>query len=160
MNNSDTFRLRCLKNCDNLVFARERLGMTQTELARKADVTQVTLSQWENGRGNPSLIALTRVCDVLGTSLTRYLTGKKIRVKKPRTPFGGLSMKMCRLEHGYAISKLSELTGIAEMTLRSYENDVRSPTLYALEQICGVLKVPIDYYVGYTPKTLDSNGKA
>lgn len=157
MNNAEAFRLRQLQNCGNLVAARKAAGLTQLELVKKSGVTQFVLSAWENGRGNPTLKNLVRVCDVLGVSMTYYLTGKEIEPVTPVMPNSELSMWKCRLDRKYSAKRLSRQAGISEMSIWSYERGDRSPTLFALEQICGVLNVPIDYYVGYTPKKhLDS----
>lgn len=39
---------------------REKLGLTQAELAKKLDVPQETLSRWENGKGmrHPTILHL------------------------------------------------------------------------------------------------------
>ena len=36
---------------------RQALGLTQTELAQKIGVNQVTVNRWENRRGKPSKLA-------------------------------------------------------------------------------------------------------
>jgi len=40
---------------------RERLGLTQEELARKLYVSVTTVSRWETGRVKPSRMAMTLI---------------------------------------------------------------------------------------------------
>lgn len=48
---------------------RERLGLTQTELAEKMDTTQPTIARLEAGGVNSSLDTLHRAADALGLEL-------------------------------------------------------------------------------------------
>jgi transcriptional regulator with XRE-family HTH domain len=53
---------------------REAKGLTQLELAKRAKVTNVYLSQLEQGRKkNPSLAVLTRIAKALGVPVTELL---------------------------------------------------------------------------------------
>lgn len=44
---------------------REKRGITQKELAAKLNVSPSTVSQWENGLRNPSLVNVKRVSNIL-----------------------------------------------------------------------------------------------
>lgn len=41
----------------NLIDLRKRLGLTQTEMARRLGVSFVTVNRWENGHCRPSPLA-------------------------------------------------------------------------------------------------------
>jgi transcriptional regulator with XRE-family HTH domain len=58
---------------------RIKRGLTQEELARKADVPTISVSHFETGHRFPNAESLRRLADALGVS-TDYLLG---RVKKP-----------------------------------------------------------------------------
>ena len=58
---------------------RLKRGLTQEELARKADVPTVSVSHFETGHRFPNAESLRRLADALGVS-TDYLLG---RVKEP-----------------------------------------------------------------------------
>ena len=52
---------------------RERGGLTQVELARRAKVTQAYVAQLERGAKNPSLAILRRLAKALHVPLTELL---------------------------------------------------------------------------------------
>lgn len=58
---------------------RLKRGLTQEELARKADVPTISVSHFETGHRFPNAESLRRLADALGVS-TDYLLG---RVKTP-----------------------------------------------------------------------------
>ena len=53
---------------------REKKGLSQTEIARRAGVTRFYVSQLESGlRKNPSLPVLKRIAKALGVPVTELL---------------------------------------------------------------------------------------
>ena len=57
---------------------RIQMGLTQQDLADYADVSLRMVVSFENGKGNPSLSAISRMADVLGMDVT--LKVKEIEV--------------------------------------------------------------------------------
>lgn len=49
--------------------ARDRLGVTQAELAEKLGVNTFTVSRWERGETSPSFEQMCRLSQVCGVSL-------------------------------------------------------------------------------------------
>ena len=62
---------------------RERLGLTQVALAERLGVSFVTVNRWENGKSEPSGLALQRLqaLDALAKPLQRTVT------RPPQTDF-------------------------------------------------------------------------
>lgn len=68
---------------------RKKLGLTQSDIAKKLFVTRQTVSSWENGKSYPDLNMLVKISDVYevpvdallkgDTELTEYLNRKKAR---------------------------------------------------------------------------------
>jgi len=56
---------------------REMLNVTQATLAELSGVGLRTLKQFESGKGNPTLLTLQKLADVLGMEIC-------MQVKKPR----------------------------------------------------------------------------
>jgi transcriptional regulator with XRE-family HTH domain len=63
---------------ENLRLARLRAGLTQQELAAKANIRQAHLSQIEGGKLNPMLMTMVALADAVGNDLRTLL--------KPPTP--------------------------------------------------------------------------
>lgn len=59
---TDAFRTNVKRHC-------RLLGITQGELARRADLSQEWLSRMLNGKSNPTLPVCERIAGALGTSL-------------------------------------------------------------------------------------------
>ena len=57
---------------------REKLGMTQTELADKLCVSDKAVSKWENGRGFPDVSLLEPISKALHISVPELLCGQTI----------------------------------------------------------------------------------
>lgn len=53
--------------------ARQRLGISQEELAFRAEIDRTYVSQIERGIGNPSLLVMLRLSAVLQAPLSRLL---------------------------------------------------------------------------------------
>ncbi len=53
---------------------REQAGLSQRELARRAGVTNATISQVEQGRVSPSVASLHKIVDALGLSLAVFFS--------------------------------------------------------------------------------------
>lgn len=63
---------------DNLIKMRKQRGWTQIDLGIKADINPKTLSSYENGRTEPSLGEVVKLCKVFDCSIST-LTGTKDR---------------------------------------------------------------------------------
>lgn len=69
--------------------ARERVGMTKTELARRLRVDRATVARWESGANRPEDADLvSRFADMFGLDLDEALAAAGLRpaARPPRTP--------------------------------------------------------------------------
>ena len=57
---------------------REKRRMTQAELAEKLNVSDKTVSKWENGRGYPDITLIGPIAESFGVSVTELLTGNAV----------------------------------------------------------------------------------
>lgn len=60
----------------NLSAERNRKRMTQKELADAIGVSDVIVSKWESGNGNPTISNLCQVANALGVSLDQLISRK------------------------------------------------------------------------------------
>lgn len=61
--------------------SRKAKGFTQKELAEKINVSDKTISKWENGNSLPDTAMLSSLCRVLGISVNELLSGEKLPPK-------------------------------------------------------------------------------
>lgn len=71
---------------DRLAGAREAVGMTQSELARRLGVKIGTLRNWENDLSEPRANKLNMASGVLNVSLRWLLTGEGEGLDQPEEP--------------------------------------------------------------------------
>ena len=62
---------------------RGRAGLSQRELARRAGVTNATISQIETGRVSPSVASLRKIAGALGLSLAQFFAGEASALPGP-----------------------------------------------------------------------------
>ncbi len=67
---------------------RERFGLSQRELARRAGVTNGTVSQIEQGQVSPSIASMKKLVAALSLSLADFFT---LDLERIRTPFHAAS---------------------------------------------------------------------
>ncbi|KGY14183.1 DNA-binding protein [Vibrio tubiashii] len=64
-----------------LNFERQRAGLSIAEVARRANIAKSTLSQLENGVGNPSIETLWSICVVLDIPFSRLIEEPSAKTK-------------------------------------------------------------------------------
>ena len=66
---------------NNLKSIRKARKITQEALATKLNVTRQTISKWENGQSVPDAESLTKIAEILNTSVQELL-GKEVSENK------------------------------------------------------------------------------
>lgn len=61
--------MKVLKN-ENLIKARKELGLTQSDLAKKAGCKKTAVSNWENGYATPPMERAFKVAEILGKDVS------------------------------------------------------------------------------------------
>lgn len=62
---------------DQLKSIREVLGLSQKQLAKRLDTTQISMSRLENKNANPTLKTMTRIADTLNCDLIVAMVPRK-----------------------------------------------------------------------------------
>lgn len=57
---------------------RKEKGYTQEQLAEKLNVSNKSISRWENGNTMPDLSLIPKLCEILGISINELLSGERI----------------------------------------------------------------------------------
>lgn len=71
--------------------ARERYGLTQSELAERLGTTQQTIARWESGKAEPNLAALRDLAVCLNTTVDRLLGRASVLEDQSTSPFAWIS---------------------------------------------------------------------
>ncbi|MBW0125232.1 helix-turn-helix domain-containing protein [Pseudonocardia oceani] len=85
---------------------RERMGLSLTELARRAGIAKSTLSQLESGTGNPSVetlwaiavvldVPFSRLVDPAGSPVRVIRAGEGLALPSEHAPFTGTLLAAC-----------------------------------------------------------------
>ena len=61
----------------NIKKTRETVGISQKELAKKTNISQVYLSYIENGHREPSLLTLRKIATILNVPVTVLISDNK-----------------------------------------------------------------------------------
>lgn len=63
-----------MKKTSNLRRYREEIGLSQTELARKMNVTQQCISSWQTGRTKPKPYQMKMLSEILSVSINELFS--------------------------------------------------------------------------------------
>ncbi|MBR2885414.1 MAG: helix-turn-helix domain-containing protein, partial [Clostridia bacterium] len=62
---------------NNILSLRKKRGITQAELAQKLNISDKTVSKWENGQGYPDIAMLPALASIFGVTIDFLLLGEK-----------------------------------------------------------------------------------
>ena len=102
---------------DNVRANRERLGLSQEELARRVGLTNSAVSQWEGGRAKPRIGVMKALSEIFGMTVSELL-GEDAPGPGLREPVGRSGMvPMRRLGRTHAGSAVEEIPddGVVEV---------------------------------------------
>lgn len=89
---------------------RERLTMSQDELAEKMDISRQAISKWETGKSYPDIEKILKLSDIFNLSLDELVKGDKTfqenLIKEGRTNMSGLTIL------GYVLVALGVIVSI------------------------------------------------
>mgnify|MGYP003618345623 CR=1 FL=1 len=111
---------------------REKLGLTVTELAKRAGIAKSTLSQLEGGAGNPSLETLWSLAMALDVPVSRLIAQPRMHVQVIRANEGIAAVSE---QANYTATLLAALQGYSGISIGLTFNPVNSG---APEHICPV----------------------
>ena len=116
---------------------RER-KLSQTALARAADVRQSALSAYLAGEGEPSAAALCRIARALGVTMDELYTGKRSVGKFPD------KLRQIIKESGKTQKAVAREAGITEVTLSRWVKGQRTPRQEDFAKLARVLPVTLE----------------
>jgi len=87
---------------------RQRFGLTQNELAQRADISQSTLSYLESGNKSPSIHTLNRICEALNVSLLDLINSRNSSFS-PSSPSLKVLLQEAQELHPWQLQLIIEL---------------------------------------------------
>jgi len=100
---------------------RKSKNMTQSQLAERLNITNKSVSKWENGRCLPDPSLYESLCNILGITINELFAGRNIRNEEYKRiadenlmqllthkvyPFGDKSIALSEIDH--ALNKMAE----------------------------------------------------
>ena len=64
---------------DNIKYLRKRAGYSQAHLARKLDIKQASVSNWESGKTNPDMKSLAQLAQIFNVPMEYFLSDEPRR---------------------------------------------------------------------------------
>lgn len=101
---------------------RQKLNLSQEELADKIFVTRQTISNWENDKNYPDIKSISLLCNLFDVSLDQFIEGdieemKKVISKKEMKDYNSLSIvfaieMLIMLVSAYPLLKFLNIAGV------------------------------------------------
>ncbi|MBP3597582.1 MAG: helix-turn-helix transcriptional regulator [Clostridia bacterium] len=101
---------------------RQKLNLSQEELADKIFVTRQTISNWENDKNYPDIKSISLLCNLFDVSLDQFIEGdveemKKIISEKEMKDFNSISIvftieMLTMLVSAYPLLKFLNIAGV------------------------------------------------
>ena len=132
---------------------RERIGLTQVDIAKIIKINNKTYSHYENEDDNIPLKHLITICDYLNISLDYVFNFSKIMQytvinKEIDRKKIGNSLKKIREENKLTQTQLAKVLNTVQPVIVNYENGkflIATPFLYT---ICKKYNISADYLLG------------
>lgn len=123
--------------------ARIRHAMTQTDLAKKVDVSQPTIHLWEKGKATPSADQKTHLKTILGGVWKETNNVDRTEHAHSSQPGAvGSWVNRARIEKGISVPELAEQAGLSAVAIYNIEagriSNPRSATIAKLENALGI----------------------
>jgi len=131
---------------------RERLGLTQAELASKVNVSQKSISKYERSERRPTYETLMKMADLFGVSVD-YLLGKSNdkfsnKDEDPANISSAEALKKCVQRTGFSYPEIARKLGISQDLLEDYLSGSIAPPYNILISLSDICEVSTDCLLG------------
>ena len=139
---------------------RKQKKWTQGELAARSGVDRATISQLENGKGNPSAQLIESLANALETTVPGLFVASRKSFRKRDQDlinYVGAAVSARRLELGLTRKELADRAGFLPQYISTTENCRRLPTVENLYKLAQALEVSILYFWPDVEDIIDFN---
>lgn len=137
-----------MKTSQRLKYERRMRGWTQQDIARRIDVSPVSISRWENGQTHPSPFFRQRLCELFGRSHNELFpnTVTKSRIIIPDSDTRAIAtsttsngLRFERLQRGWSQAELAKRIGTTRISVNRWECGHVLPSPYYLSRLLDLL---------------------
>lgn len=127
----------------NIRFFLSTTGVKQMQLSVKTGLSQSFISQLCNGSKTPNILALSKICDALGITMSEFFAVNDTAPDRHTidTPKVGDYLASIRKKAGLTQARVASLAGVSQSTLSDAENNERELSLTSFISICKALSV-------------------
>lgn len=128
----------------NLKFLREQMGICQDEMAKKLDVTQSAVGNWEKNHRKPDIEMIVRLAEYFGVSLDDLV----LKDLAPPTAVYAKNLRFLRVKHGMTQADISSLLGYrGKQGYSAIETGKAKPNVDDLEKLADFFGITLDQLV-------------
>ena len=142
---------------------RKDMNLSQIDLAKKLNISNTTLSQYETGQRIPSDDIKIQLANFFDCT-TDYLLGLSENKKTPADFTDNevyimfrIRLKELREENKISQQKLADTLGVKQSTVGMWENGKNKPEFDTLIKISEYFDVSVDYLLGKTNKKMPAD---
>lgn len=136
---------------------RKKAGLSQRELAKRAELSNTAIQGYEQGRFTPKIDALLKIAGALGVEVGWPGTGKDESagfMHGGKTGDGALltrsNIRELRKKAGLTQHDLAKRSGVSIATIQGYEQGKFRPRMSTLEKVGRALGVEVNEYACMT----------
>lgn len=131
---------------------RERLGLTQAELANRVSVSQKSISKYERSERRPSYETLMKMADLFNVDVD-YLLGRSderinMRDNNIACISSAESLRKCVQKTGLSYREVAKRLGITQDLLEDYMSGAIAPPYNILISLSDICEVSTDCLIG------------
>lgn len=137
--------------------SRERLGLTQKEIAQIFNIHESTVSGWETGKDPIPFRKLLKYCDLFNYSIDYILKLNDENIKnysntqtEARTI--GVKLRQIRIKNNHSQEDVAKLLNISQSCYSNYEQGRELITTLAVYTMAKIYNFSIDKLVGRKQK--------
>ena len=140
-----------MKIGDRIKQKRKELGLSVDEIAEKLGKNRATIYRYENEDiENLPVNILEPLAKALRTTPAYLMGWDESAMSKPSSSVLGMHLSSARTDKGYSLGIVTQMTGISDAALSSWEQNISSPAPEELAALAKLYEVSTDWLVGNT----------
>ena len=127
----------------NLKYLRERKGETQKDISSLLNVSEMTISRYENGENEPDLKNVVVLANHFDVSLDEIISVKM----NEEIPLYLKNLRYLRTRFDMKQKDIANLLGVSQKSISKYEKCERTPTIENVIKLADYFGFTLDQFV-------------